>query len=128
MKRTRALFADKPAPAKRKSKIMNVIERKSLLDSRDNAILSAVVKANDLKQQLLADQLKKLPKALCTNDLLLKIPVSFFYVAFYSLSRSRFPPSTRLNLTSTIDSTRFYLLITFFMNPVNTQTMRLYPC
>ena len=58
---------------------MNVTERKSLLDSRDNTILSAVVKANDLKQQLLADQLKKLPEALCTNDLLLKTPVSFFY-------------------------------------------------
>ena len=85
MKRTRASFADKP-PAKRKSKIMNVTERKSLLDSRDNTILSAVVKANDLKQQLLADQLKKLPEALCTNDLLLKTPVSFFYVAFHSLS------------------------------------------
>ena len=61
---------------------MNVTEQKSLLDSRDNTILSAVVKANDLKQQLLADQLKKLPEALCTNDLLLKTPVSFFYVAF----------------------------------------------
>ena len=36
---------------------MNVTERKSLLDSRDNTILSAVVKADDLKQQLLADQL-----------------------------------------------------------------------
>ena len=120
MKRTRASFADKPAPAKRKSKIMDVTERKLLLDSRDNTILSAVVKANDLKQQLLADQLKKftrLHEALCTNDLLLKTPVSFFYVAFHSLSRSRFPPSTRL-----------YLLITFFMNPVNTQTMRLCPC
>ena len=113
MKRTRASFADKP-PAKRKSKIMNVTERKSLLDSRDNTILSAVVKANDLKQQLLADQLKKLPEALCTNDLLLKTPVSFFYVVFHSLSRSRFPPSTRLDL-----------LITFFINLVNTQTMRL---
>ena len=117
MKRTRASFADKPAPAKRKSKIMNVTERKSLLDSRNNTILFALVKANDLKQQLLADQLKKLPEALCTNDLLLKTPVSFVYVAFHSLSRSRFPPSTRL-----------YLLITFFMNPVNTQTMRLCPC
>ena len=98
MKRTRASFADKP-PAKRKSKIVNVTERKSLLDSRDNTILSAVVKANDLKQQLLADQLKKLPEALCTNDQLLKTPVSFFYVAFHSLSRSRFPPSTRLDST-----------------------------
>ena len=97
---------------------MNITERKSLLDSRDNTIFSAVVKANDLKQQLLADQLKKLPEALsCTNDQLLKTPVSFFYVAFHSLSRSRFPPSTRL-----------YLLITFFMNPVNTQTMRLCLC
>ena len=99
MKRTRASFADKPAPAKRKSKIMDVTERKSLLDSRDITILSAVVKANDLKQQLLADQLKKLPEALCINDLLLKTPVSFFYVAFHSLSRSRFPPSTRLDST-----------------------------
>ena len=116
MKRTRASFADKP-PAERKLKIMNVTEGKSLLDSRDNTILSAVVKANDLKQQLPAGQLKKLPEALCTNDQLLKTPVSFFYVAFHSLSRSRFPPSTRL-----------YLLITFFMNPVNTQTMRLCLC
>ena len=91
---------------------MNVTERKSLLDSRDNTILSAVVKATDLKQQLLVDQLKKLPEALCTNDLLLKTPVSFFYVVFRSLSLSRFPPSTRLDL-----------LITFFMNLVNTQTM-----
>ena len=99
MKRTRASFADKPAPAKRKSKIMDVTERKSLLDSRDNTIFSAVVKANDLKQQLLADQLKKLPEALCTSDLLLKTPVSFLYVAFHSLSRSRFPPSTRLDST-----------------------------
>ena len=107
------MLADKP-PAKRKSKIMNVTERKSLLDSRDNTILSAVVKANDLKQQLLVDQLKKLPEALCTNDLLLKTPVSFLYVAFHSLSRSHFPPLIQL-----------YLLITFFMNPVNTQTMRL---
>ena len=49
MKRTRASVADKP-PAKRKSKIMNVTERKSLLDSRDNTILSAVVNADDLKQ------------------------------------------------------------------------------
>ena len=86
-------------PAKRKSKIMNVTERKSLLDSRDNTILSAVVKANDLKQQLLADQLKKLLEALCTNDQLLKTPASFFYVAFHSLSRSRFPPSTRFDST-----------------------------
>ena len=78
---------------------MNVTERKSLLDSRDNTILSAVVKANDLKQQLLADQLKKLPEALCTNYLLLKTPVSFFYVVFHSLSRSRFPPSTQLDST-----------------------------
>ena len=93
MKRTRASVADKP-PTKRKSKIMNVTEWKSLLDSRDNTLLSAVVKANDLKQQLLADQLKKLPKALCTNDQLLKTPVSFFYVSFYSLSQSCFPPST----------------------------------
>ena len=85
MKRTRASVADKP-PAKRKSKIMKVTERKSLLDSRDNTILSAVVKADDLKQQLLADQLKKLLEALCTNDQLLKSPVSFFYVAFHSLS------------------------------------------
>ena len=85
MKQTRASVADKP-PAKRKSKIMNVTEWKSLLDSRDNTILSAVVKADDLKQQLLADQLKKLLEALCTNDQLLKSPVSFFYVAFHSLS------------------------------------------
>ena len=34
VKRTRALVADKP-PAKRKSKIMNVTEWKSLLDSRE---------------------------------------------------------------------------------------------
>ena len=47
MKQTRASVADKP-PAKRKSKIMNT-ERKSLLDSRDNTIPSAVVKADDLK-------------------------------------------------------------------------------
>ena len=78
---------------------MNVTERKSLLDSRDITILSALVKANNLKQQLLADQLKKLPEALCTKDLLLKTPVSFVYEAFHSLSRSRFPPSTRLDLT-----------------------------
>ena len=82
---------------------MNVKERKSLLkflDSGDDTILSAVVKANDLKQKLLADQLKKLPEALCTNDQLLKTPVSFFYMAFHSLSpSSSFPP---------------------FMNPVNT--------
>ena len=78
---------------------MNVTERKSLLDSRDNTILSAVVKANDLKQQLLADQLKKLPEALCTNNQLLKTPVSCLYVAFHSLSRSRFPSSTRLDST-----------------------------
>ena len=78
---------------------MSITEWKSLLDSRDNTILSAVVKADHLKQQLLADQLKKLPEALCTNNQLLKIPVSFFYVAFYSLSRSRFPPLTRLNST-----------------------------
>ena len=52
MKRTRASDADKP-PAKRKSKFMNVKERKSLLkflDSGDDTTLSAVVKADDLKQ------------------------------------------------------------------------------
>ena len=52
---------------------MNVKERKSLLkflDSGDDTIISAVVK-DDLKQQLLADQLKKLTEALCTNDQLL---------------------------------------------------------
>ena len=49
---------------------------------RDNTILSAVVKSDDLKQQLLADQLKKLPKALCTNDQLSKTPVSFFTCSF----------------------------------------------
>ena len=65
---------------------MNVTEQKLLLDSRDNIILTAVVKANDLKQQLLADQLKKLPEAFCTNDQLLKTPVSFFYMVFHSLS------------------------------------------
>ena len=74
------------------------------------------MKADELKQQLLADQLKKLPEALCTNDQLLKAPVSFFYVSFHSLSGSHFPPSTQL-----------FLLITFFMNPLNTQTMRLCP-
>ena len=84
---------------------MNITERKLLLDSRDNTILPAVVKANDLKQQLLADQLKKLPEALCTNDLLLKTPVSFFYVALHSLSRSRFPPSTRLDFHHRLDLT-----------------------
>ena len=85
MKRTRASVADK-LPAKRKSKIMNVTEWESLLDSREITILSAVVKVDDLKQQLLADQLMKLPEALCTNDQLLKAPVSFFYVSFHSLS------------------------------------------
>ena len=94
---------------------MNVTERKLLLDSRDNTILSALVKANDLKQQLLADQLKKLPEALCTNDLLLKTPQCFLFLRGVSLT-----VSTSL---STIDLTRLYLLITFFMNPVNTQTM-----
>ena len=45
---------------------MNVKERKLLLkflDSGDDTILSAVVK-DDLKQQLLTDQLKKLTEAL----------------------------------------------------------------
>ena len=44
MKRTRASVADKP-PAKRKSKIINVTEWKSLLDSREitDTILSAVI-------------------------------------------------------------------------------------
>ena len=62
-------------PAKRKSKIMNVKERNRCSrhdsgDSGDDTILSAVVK-DDLKQQLLADQLKKLTEALCTNHQLL---------------------------------------------------------
>ena len=51
---------DKP-PAKRKSKMINVKEQKSLLkflDSGDDTILSAVVKADDLKQKLLTDQLR----------------------------------------------------------------------
>ena len=82
-------------------------------------ILSAVVKADDLKQQLLADQLKKLPEALCTNDQLLKNSC-FLFLRGVSLAVS-------ISL-STIDSTRLYLLITFFMNPVNTQTMRLCLC
>ena len=51
---------------------MNIEEQKSLLkflNSGDDTILSAVVKADvdDLKQQLLADQLKKLNEALCSN-------------------------------------------------------------
>ena len=57
---------------------MNVKEWKSLLkslNSGDDTILSAIVKADDLKQQLLADQLKKLSKALCTNDQLLNTPL-----------------------------------------------------
>ena len=76
---------------------MNVKEQKSLLDSRDNTILSAVVKANDLKQQLLADQLKKLPEALCTNGSAVKNSC-FLFLRGVSLAVS-------ISL-STIDSTR----------------------
>ena len=66
-------MTDQP-PVKQKSKILNVKERKSLvkfLDSDLNdAILAEVVK-DDLKQQLLADSLKNLIKALCDNEHLL---------------------------------------------------------
>ena len=72
MKRTRASVADKP-PAKRKKIVAEVFR------FGDDTILSAFVKADDLKfefefekQQLPADQLKKLPEAFCTNDQLLK--------------------------------------------------------
>ena len=50
VKRIRASVADKP-PAKRRSKIINIKEQKSLLkllDSGDDTILSVVVKADDL--------------------------------------------------------------------------------
>ena len=84
VKRTKV--SDQP-PAKRKSKIMNVKEWKSLLkflDSGDDTILCAVVK-DDLKQQLLANQLKKLTEALCTNDQLLTQLVACHHNCFSQL-------------------------------------------
>ena len=71
-KRTRKT-TDQP-PAKRKSKILNVKERKSLvkfLDSDLNDTILAEVVEDDLKQQLLADSLKNLIEALCGNEHLL---------------------------------------------------------
>jgi len=63
---------DKPPP-KRKSKVLNTKERKSLikyLDSTDSVILAAAVK-DDLKQQLLADSLRSLAEVLCSEEELL---------------------------------------------------------
>ena len=64
---------DQP-PAKRKSKILNVKERKSLIKFLDadlnDSILAEAVK-DDLKQQLLADNFKNLIEALCHNEHLL---------------------------------------------------------
>ena len=64
--------SDQPPP-KRKTKVMNVKERKLLvefLDSGDDTILAEDVK-DDLKQQLLADKLKNLVKILCSHEQLL---------------------------------------------------------
>ena len=95
MKRTRASVADKPS-VKRKSKIIYERQRTEIVsevfNSGDDTILSAVVKADDLKQQLITDQLKKLSKVLCTNDQLLKTLFSTWHftrclhLAFHDLS------------------------------------------
>jgi len=62
---------DQP-PAKRKSKVLNTKEHKSLLKFLDSnllndTILARVVKDN-LKQQLPTDNLKNLIKALCDDN------------------------------------------------------------
>ena len=70
----RAKASEQPAAAtKRKSKVMTVKERKSLLeflDSGDDMVLVEVVK-DDLKQQSLVDNLKSFTEALCTNEQLI---------------------------------------------------------
>jgi len=68
-KRTKT--TDQP-PAKQKSKVLNTKERKSLLNFLDSDLLNdtnlAGVVKDDLKQQLLADNLKNLIEALCDDN------------------------------------------------------------
>ena len=82
---------------------MNIKEWKSLLkflDSGDDTILSVVMKTDDLKEQLLVDQLKKLTKALCTNDQLLKTPLFPFSTWHFTYClHLTFHHSTRLYLS-----------------------------
>ena len=115
MKRTKA--SDQP-PAKRKSKIMNVKERKSLLkflDSGDDTVLSAVVK-DDLKQQLFADQLKKLTEALCTNDQLLTQLVACHRKCFGNTQWF----VTAYKITSFIN-TQLFIIVDFLQIPSHLQ-------
>ena len=78
---------DQP-PEKRKSKVLNVKEGKLLLKFLDSdlndTILAEVVK-DDLKQQLLADNLKNLIKALCDNEHLLTTLIFCHHKCFTQL-------------------------------------------
>ena len=81
-----ALPSDK-LPPKRKSKVMNAKERKSLvkyLDQTDDIILAAAVK-DDLRQQLLADRLKSLTETLCSQEQLLTTLISCYRKCFTEL-------------------------------------------
>ena len=78
--------SDEPLP-KRKTKVMNVKERKLLinyLDSTNDSILAAAVR-DDLKQQLLADSLKSLAEVLCTREQLLATLISCHRKCFTEL-------------------------------------------
>ena len=67
----RTKMTDQP-PAKQKTKVLNAKERKLLITFLDSDLLSDTILSGvvmeDLKQQLLADNLKNLIKALCGDN------------------------------------------------------------
>jgi len=96
---------------KRKSKVVNAKERKLLikyLDSMDDMILANTVK-DDLNQQLLADNLKRLAHTLCDNEELLSTLVSCHRKCFadlYSTAQVQGNVRTRLKRVLTASETR----------------------